>query len=90
MATSRTSDGQQKVSRVASKAKGMVPVNLPRRAGAPRPHGIGGNRMAIVLSAGETITVSGGRVLGVTAVAADLTEARERAYVALRCIQFPG
>ncbi|MEO7934163.1 MAG: phosphoribosylamine--glycine ligase [Chthoniobacterales bacterium] len=40
--------------------------------------------------AGETVVTSGGRVLGVTALAADVKSAREKAYQAVAKIHFDG
>eukprot|EP00971_Amphidinium_carterae_P303689 6034502-Amphidinium_carterae.1 len=61
------------------------------RVKASRLSGSGKSLMpAIVRRSGQTTMVAGERVLGVTAVATGLIEARERAYVAARCVQFPG
>jgi len=42
------------------------------------------------LNATGQVVTAGGRVLGVTARGADLTEATQRAYEAVRCIEFEG
>jgi len=39
---------------------------------------------------GDAIVTDGGRILGVSAIGKDSTEARERAYAAVEKIQFEG
>ncbi len=41
-------------------------------------------------SSGDNIVTSGGRVLGVTALGADLADAKRRAYEAVKCIRWDG
>lgn len=56
---------------------------------AARVHGVQVFHAGTSLSNGEIVT-SGGRVLGVTAVAGTLSDALKQAYQALNCIQYEG
>jgi phosphoribosylamine--glycine ligase len=56
---------------------------------AARVHGVQVFHAGTSLSNGEIVT-SGGRVLGVTAVAGTLSDALKQAYQALDCIQYEG
>ena len=70
----------------------MRPSRVPRSPGSSRPRALSG---ATVFHAGTALeggrlVVAGGRVLNVSAVGADLAEARDLAYRAAALISFDG
>ncbi|UCG42068.1 MAG: phosphoribosylamine--glycine ligase [candidate division WOR-3 bacterium] len=74
-------------------ASGGYPGSYPK--GLPVSGELFGSDDAVVFHAGtrieaEGIVTSGGRVLGVTGIGADLPEARDRAYAAIGNISFDG
>jgi phosphoribosylamine---glycine ligase len=68
-------------------AKGKVITGLTEAGGLPHPKVF---HAGTTRNAGGQVTTNGGRVLGVTAWAANLADARKAAYSAVEKIQFDG